>query len=153
MTIGRWRKLLLLILLAAGGTQRVAAELESAESTARLREFAPPANAVINRKTVLSAALDYSIADDGFLPKTYFVHALFDGPDGKTFNMKRRIEDGVELRTKAGVVLVQYPMKKVWSDSYLMKPVVVRFAVMKRLSTIESRIVAQTETISYKIEP
>lgn len=131
----------------------VLAASEPAASTLRLREFYPPADAVVDRNTVLSAALDYSIADNQFSTKTYFVHALFNGPDGKTFNVSNKIEDGVELRQQAGVVLVKYPLKRVWNDKYLAKPVTVRFSVLKRVNKLDETIIAETEPITYRLEP
>ncbi len=150
--IGARTRRLFLIVLAIAGSYRVLAG-PSSGSYVRLREFTPPTNSVIDRKTILSAGLDYSIEDDHFARNTYFVHVLFNGPDGMTFNVGNRIQDGVEIRQKTGLVLVQYPVKRVWNDKYLAKPVTVRWTVMKRTGKLDSVIVAETDSVTYRLEP
>ena len=143
-------QLTLLVVLAVTGPYGAAG---AAEAMARLREVYPAANAVVDSHTVVSGALDYSIPANEFSPKTYFVHLLFNGPDGKTFNLSKRIEDGVELREQAGTALLQYPLKRVLKDAYLVKPVTIRFAVLKRINRDDSKIVAETEPVTYRLEP
>jgi len=119
-------------------------------ATAQLElvSLSPPVDQLLDPAAILVATLQYSISE--FLPDTYLIVPQFNATTAGTTHSGAD-EEWEVLRTAAGMATVSFPLAEVLQSPRVVKPLRMRFYLLRRLGDGRSNIVARTEPLNLKV--
>jgi hypothetical protein len=112
-------------------------------------QLAPAAGDALDRSSVITAAVHYSIT--GFDPAdTYFLVPLFDtNKPNETFNELPGFRDGFAITSPAGDVKVSYAISREWDSGRLAKPIILHFVVLELTAKHKATAIATTPPLTF----
>ncbi len=144
---------------AAGNLQLGTSEtLGRRRGTVRLRELYPGRGSTINRMTVISAEVEYSIDDFDPQADPFYIGIQFRSTGAGTLITFVDLFAWAELTEPTGTVSLTYPVETVWSKNQLAKPVTVYFLLHQAMGgggsgtrAGRSMVIARTEPVIYQV--
>jgi hypothetical protein len=122
----------------------------SASSEARLEllEISPAAGSTLERSSTIVARLQFAVTPRA--QQRYKASAKFQEVDGKTlFDGSFPNEAYFWIQNDQGTIELSFPMKYVYDEPRLGRPIRVCYVLARQLTSTTSRIVSQTEFVSY----
>src|SRR5213593_3423258 len=98
----------------------------------------PEAGSSVDRNTVITVELRYSIDNFQTKQNRYAVSINFQKRDSRTSTFSSGPGDAVVLKEASGTVTLTYPLESIWDNPKLRKPVVVYFYLHERTGRHQS---------------
>ena len=123
-------------------TKRARAELEVSELT-------PQPGTALNRASVISATIHYSIVDFDPAAAYILVPVFASTRDGETFNELPGFRDGFAVGSPTGSINIRYSIALEWDSGKLAKPIVLHFVVLQRTEKHKAEGIGQTPSLTF----
>jgi hypothetical protein len=147
LRVASWFFSLALLAVTFGCATSRVKPISSASLTAE--RFSPTPGSTLAETSVVTATLEFSIANFVAGPGRYYLLIQFEATDGSTFNHYDSFADSPELKSAVGTVKIEYAMSNIWHIEKLRRPIRVWFYLVERTEPHETVVIGRSGPFQY----
>jgi hypothetical protein len=154
---GPWMKTIFLVpvvLLAACAALEPTEQFDTGSATVVISRLSPQPGTVVTVDTVIEATLRYEIRNYVDKRDLYYIFAQFIATDPKrtmaTIGVKQTADTLVNITSLSGTVALKIPLKDVWDQPSLKRPMTLYFFLNERTAPNKSVVIGAVGPIEFQ---
>ncbi len=121
------------------------------EGSIELVSLTPEAGSSVDRESIITAQLRFTIDNFKFKKDRYQVSINFQDRDSRAATFSKGPGDMIMLEEASGTITLVYQLDRVWDDPRLRKPLVVYFYLHERTGKRETVVLDSTGEIQFSV--
>jgi hypothetical protein len=146
--------LLSTLLLAACEAMAPTEPFDTGSATLVIMALSPQPGSVVTSDTVITASLKYEIRNYTDKGNLYYVMPQFSATDVKgtisTIGVKQTADTLVNISAPSGAVALKIPLKDVWNQASLKRPVTLYFFLNQRTERQKSVVIGAAGPVGFQ---